>query len=59
MPHPYYRQKVIKVRCKTCNEWIDETKVEFINIEEGMMGEDRLTFRCPTCKETSTSPRVG
>ena len=59
MPHPYYRQKVIKVRCSTCEEWIDERKVEFIDISEGMMGEDRLTFKCPKCKKESTSSRVG
>ena len=52
-------EKTIRVHCKECDVWMDESSVEFLNIEEGMMGEDRMTFRCPICKTVSTSLRVG
>jgi len=48
----------ITVNCVQCGRF-DETTVEFIDISEGMQGEDRLTFRCPTCKEVRTSNRLG
>jgi len=49
----------IRVHCTECAQWIPEDTVEFLNIEEGMRGEDRMTFNCPTCKTKSTSMRVG
>ena len=52
-------EKTIRVHCTECNEWMDEGTVEFLNIEEGMRGEDRMTFNCPICKTKSTSMRVG
>lgn len=52
-------EKTIRVHCKECDEWMDEATVEFLNIEEGMMGEDRMTFNCPKCKTKNTSMRVG
>ena len=48
----------IFVRCGTFHEWIDESTVEVLNIEEGPMGEDILTFICPKCGETHKSTRV-
>ena len=54
-----YGQKVIRVYCKNCKDWMDEASVEFLNIEEGMMGEDRLTFKCPKCHSKQISVRVG
>lgn len=45
----------MQVRCSTKNEWVDTEAVEFVDIEEGPFGEDRLTFVCPLCGETHTS----
>jgi len=43
-----------------CNgDWVDEQEVEFVNIEEGPMGEDILTFVCPDCGENHRSRRLG
>lgn len=53
-----YFEHIIKVYCTKCKDWIDEKLVEFVNIEEGMFGEDRLTFVCPHCKKQSTSVRM-
>lgn len=55
----YKFHKIIKVYCKECKEWIDETTVEFVDICEGIQGEDLLTFICPTCKTKSQSRRIG
>jgi len=52
-----YRRK-IKVNCDECGH-INEEDTEFIDIEEGMMGEDILTFKCPICKKTKRSKRFG
>lgn len=58
-PDLFKFEKTIRVHCKTCDEWMDEGTVEFLNIEEGMMGEDKMTFNCPKCKNKNTSVRVG
>jgi len=52
-------EKTIQVHCSTCKEWMDEKTVKFENIEEGMRGEDILTFVCPKCNTTNKSMRVG
>ena len=49
----------IQVFCTGCDLWMDEREVEFVNIEEGMLGEDILTFNCPYCKEEQRSKRLG
>jgi len=49
----------IKVHCSTCSEWKYERDVDFENIEEGMRGEDILTFKCPKCETIQKSVRVG
>jgi len=54
----YYKRPIV-VYCNTCREWYDEKKVEFINIEEGMQGEDILTFKCPVCSTIRSSKRLG
>ena len=41
--------------CKTCDEWYDTTKVEFLNVEENAFGEDSFTFMCHVCDEKQTS----
>ena len=48
----------ITVNCPTCGR-MDEQDVEFLDISEGLMGEDRLKFRCPTCHEIRESVRLG
>ena len=58
MPRYQYR-KTIRVYCKGCECWINEDYTEFVDISEGMQGEDRLTFICNECKMKSTSNRVG
>jgi len=55
----YQFKKIIRVYCSTCDEWIDEDNTEFVDCEEGMFGEDRLTFICKECKMESTSSRRG
>jgi Zn finger protein HypA/HybF involved in hydrogenase expression len=44
------RFRPIKVNCKKCG-LMDENDVEFIDIAEGVLGEDILTFVCPKCKK--------
>jgi len=55
----HFYEKEIKVFCRKCREWINEREVEFVDIQEGIEGEDQMTFRCPKCKTKSTSTRVG
>jgi hypothetical protein len=55
----YQYHKTIKVYCDGCKDWINEDDTEFVDISEGMQGEDRLTFICKKCKMESTSNRVG
>lgn len=52
-------QPTIKVYCKQCKEWMDESKVKFENIEEDIQGKDILYFECPVCKTQQKSHRVG
>ena len=53
-----YYERPIVVYCYTCREWYYEKKVEFINIEEGIQGEDILTFKCPVCSTVNSSKFV-
>jgi uncharacterized Zn finger protein len=48
----------IRVRCSECGD-IDERDVEILNVEEGMQGEDVLTFVCPNCGCLRKSERRG
>lgn len=50
------RRQVV-VYCPKCG-WINETETEFLNVEEGLQGEDRLTFKCK-CGDVCTSVRRG
>ena len=61
MARKFFKPRPIYVRCNQCGEQYDEEKVEFVNIEEGMQGQDILTFKCPNpdCKGTSKSERRG
>ena len=54
---PYIKK--IQVYCLYCKMWINEDKTEFVNIEEGMQGEDMLTFICPDCGQKCISRRYG
>lgn len=49
----------IKVCCGKCDDFIPESEVEFVNIEEDFYGQDLLTFKCPKCGTTQKSLRVG
>ena len=50
--------KTIKVMCNDCKQSTDESKVEFVNIEEDIQGRDILTFVCPYCNTTQKSFRI-
>jgi len=47
------------VYCSGCKTFHSVNSVEFVNISEGMMGEDRLTFVCPVNNETYTGTVYG
>lgn len=51
-------QKTIWVSCSKCGEDYDEKKVKVLDIEEGLQGEDLLTFICPK-GHRQTSRRRG
>jgi len=53
-----HERKMMCIR-DSCKMWVNEEKVETLNIEEGMQGEDKLTFRCPDCGQKSISRRYG
>ena len=40
-------------------EFIDESNVEFINIQEDIQGKDILTFKCPKCNKQHESLRFN
>ena len=52
-------EKTIRVYCSKCREEMDEKSVEFLNIEEDIMGADLMTFKCPVCKTEQKSNRRG
>lgn len=45
----------MQVICSCNHERVDTEGVEFLHIEEGPSGEDRMTFVCPFCGEDHTS----
>ena len=55
--HDYERQIYVLLSC-TGEKYL-ESKVEFIDIEEDIMGRDMLTFTCPVCSQKHTSMRFG
>jgi hypothetical protein len=52
-------KRTIRVRCSVCKKEFDESKVEFLNIQENIFGQDEMTFKCPVCKKPQTSLRRG
>jgi hypothetical protein len=44
-----------QVHCDNCEKWINVDTTEFENIEEGLYGQDVMTFICPICKKKSKS----
>ena len=44
------------VMCKECNDQHIVTDIEALNIEEGVMGEDIITFVCPCTGNETKSP---
>jgi hypothetical protein len=55
----YIMARSITVYCEVKQEWFDERKVKFLNIEEDFSGRDVLTFECPKCGKVHKSLRVG
>ena len=49
----------VKVLLSCTKEYFDEALVEFLNIEEGIQGQDVLTFTCPRCADTHKSLMFG
>lgn len=49
----------VQVFCGDCQTYFDEEKVEFVDIEENMQGEDVETFICPLCGKKVRSKRYG
>ena len=49
----------IVVYCGGCDEWMAEADTTFEGIEEDFQGRDILTFKCPNCKTSKKSYRVG
>ena len=47
------------VYCSGCKEMHDVLDVQFQNVEEGPMGEDRLTFICPVDQQVYTGTVYG
>lgn len=56
--HTAYRERTIEIHCSKCG-FMDESKVEFLDISEGPMGEDIMKFKCPTCGKVRESKRLG
>lgn len=49
----------MQVICDCNKERVAVDTVEFLDIEEGPAGEDRVTFVCPFCGEDHTSVVLG
>lgn len=49
----------MQVICSCNHERVSTSKVEFLDISEGMQGEDLVTFGCPFCGEEHTSVVLG
>jgi hypothetical protein len=49
----------ITVYLECTSDRIDERKVKVLNIEEGPVGEDILTFTCPLCGKKHRSNRYS
>lgn len=47
------------VWCRKCQEFKKEKTVTFLDIWEGVQGEDIMKFVCPTCNTEQESRRVG
>lgn len=47
----------IRVSCTHCGVDYDEREVEVLDIEENILGEDVLQFRCPEGHETRSLRR--
>jgi hypothetical protein len=49
----------MQVICSCNNDRVNVNDVEFLDIEEGPAGEDRMTFVCPICGEDHVSVVLG
>ncbi len=55
----YGEYSPIVVFCEKCSEWVAEADTKFEGIEEDFQGRDLLTYKCPYCKTSQKSYRVG
>jgi hypothetical protein len=53
----FQRRATVVTPCNSQRTPVDE--VEFLDISEGMQGEDRLTYKCPHCGWTHTGTVYG
>jgi predicted RNA-binding Zn-ribbon protein involved in translation (DUF1610 family) len=53
------RKHMIWVVCPECGGRFDEESVNSTNIESDDAGRDIVTFKCPNCKKTFKSLRLG
>ena len=56
---PNNMTKIITVTCSECKEEFDERKVKLEDIEEDLLGQDVVTFKCPSCRKMASSHRCG
>jgi len=47
------------VKCYKCGEYHGTKEVEFLNIEEDILGRDLVTFICPVVEEETKSLVFG
>jgi len=53
------RRSSIQVFIECLGDWIPESDVKVLDVEEDIQGRDKLTFKCPECGKQHTSLRVG
>lgn len=51
------RERTIQVYCTDCSCFYDEKDVKVLDISEGMQGEDRLRFECPSGHNAESTRR--
>lgn len=57
MPENWNDKIWVMVPC--IQDWIEESKVECIDVYEDASGRDMLIFKCPLCGETHKSFRCN
>jgi predicted RNA-binding Zn-ribbon protein involved in translation (DUF1610 family) len=52
-------QRPVYVTLSCNHELMPESKVEILDIEEDILGQDLLTFKCPECGEAHKAYRIA